>query len=107
MLYYKYSKAKETKTMAKKNNIYERDNRKFEVNTVKVAGFHGIMAETYVCEIIRPNLPICRTRYIGSRSFFTDEYETILEGEIAMLDKILQQEKEDNERRQKWADFEK
>jgi hypothetical protein len=93
--------------MAKKTNIYERDNRKFEVNTVNVAGLHGLMAETYVCEIIRPNWPIFRTRYIGSRSFFTDEYETILEGEIAMLDKILQQEKEDNERRQKWADFEK
>ena len=93
--------------MAKKTNIYERDNRKFEVATVKVAGLHGLVAETYVCEIIRPNLPICRTRYIGTRSFFTDEYETILEGEIAMLDKILQQEKEDKKRYQKWADFEK
>ena len=93
--------------MAKKTNIYERDNRKFEVITMNVAGFHGFMAETYVCEIIRPNWKIFRTRYISSKSFFTDEYETILEGEIAMLDKILQQEKEDNERRQKWADFEK
>ena len=93
--------------MAKKTNIYERDNRKFEVITMNVAGFHGLMAETYVCEIIRPNWKIFRTRYINSKSFFTDEYETILEGEIAMLDKILQQEKEENERRQKWADFEK
>ena len=93
--------------MAKKNNIYERDNRKFEVATVSVAGLHGLVAETYVCEIIRPNLPICRTRYIGTRSFFTDEYKTILEGEIAMLERILQREREEKERRQKWEEFDK
>lgn len=93
--------------MAKKINIYERDNRKFEVITVNVAGFHGLMAETYICEIIRPNWKIFRTRYIDTKTFFIDDYETILEGEIAMLDATLQKEKEEKERCQKWAEFNK
>lgn len=93
--------------MAKKINIYERDNRKFEVITVNVMSFNGLVAETQVCEIVRPNWLIFRTRYIGSTVFFIDDYETILEGEVAMLDAILQREKEEKERRQKWAEFNK
>lgn len=93
--------------MAKKINIYKRDNRKFEVITVNVMSFNGLVAETHVCEIVRPNWLIFRTRYIDSKVFFIDDYETILEGEIAMLDVILQKEKEEKERRQKWAEFNK
>ena len=93
--------------MAKKINIYERDNRKFEVITVNVLSFNGLLAETRVCEIVRPNWLIFRTRYIDSTSFFVDDYETILEGEIAMLDAILQKEKEEKERCQKWVEFNK
>jgi hypothetical protein len=93
--------------MAKKINIYERDNRKFEVITVNVLSFNGLVAETHVREIVRPNWLIFRTRYIDSTVFFIDDYETILEGEIAMLDAILQKEKEEKERSQKWAEFNK
>ena len=93
--------------MAKKINIYERDNRKFEVITVNVLSFNGLVAETHVREIVRPNWLIFRTRYIDSTAFFIDDYETILEGEVAMLDAILQKEKEEKERRQKWAEFNK
>ena len=93
--------------MAKKINIYERDNRKFEVITVNILSFNGLVAETHVREIVRPNWLIFRTRYIDSTDFFIDDYETILEGEIAMLDAILQKEKEEKERSQKWAEFNK
>lgn len=88
-------------------NIYIRNGRTFEVTTVNVACFRNFMAETYVHEVIRPNWKIFRTRSIDSQSFFVDDYETILEGEIAMLEKILQREREEKERRQKWAEFDK
>ena len=78
--------------MAKKN-IYERDNRVFEVVTLKNTCFPNLMAETYVSEVIRPNWKIFRTRHIDAKTFLVDDYETITEGEIAMLDKILQKEK--------------
>jgi hypothetical protein len=90
-----------------KTNIYVQDGRTFEVTTVNVACFHNFMAETYVHEVIRPNWKIFRTRSIDSQSFFVDDYETILDGEIAMLEKILQREREEKERRQKWAEFDK
>ena len=57
--------------MAKKINIYERDNRKFEVITVNILSFNGLVAETHVREIVRPNWLIFRTRYIDSTDFFT------------------------------------
>ena len=92
--------------MAKKT-IYKRDNRVFEVITLNCTCFRNLMAETYVSEVIRPNWKIFRTRYIDAKTFLVDDYETIAEGEIAMLDKILQKEKEDKKRNQKWQEFNK
>lgn len=88
-------------------NIYIREGRTFEVTTVNVACFRNFMAETYVHEVIRPNWKIFRTRSIDSKTFFVDDYETILDGEIAMLERILQQEREEKERCQKWEEFDK
>ena len=87
-------------TKIKKNYL----GKQYEI-TVSVDEFNAIWIS--VSEVVRPTWKIFRTRYIDSTVFFIDDYETILEGEVAMLDAILQKEKEEKERRQKWAEFNK
>lgn len=89
----------------RKPNIYKHENRTFEVVTICVGGLGGCMAETHVHEIIRPNWFIFRTRFIDNKTFWIDDYSSIIEGEKTMLARILQKEKEEKERRQKWAEF--
>lgn len=83
-----------------------RDNRTFEA----YVGSLGLnLAEVSFYEVVRPTWKIFRTKFFpfGSRSFFVDDYETILLAVQDCLCKCLADEAREKERTEKWKSFEK
>lgn len=48
-----------------------------------------------------------RTHYFGSKSFWVDDFDTIMDGIDTCLTKLLNEEEDDNNRRKKFEEFEK
>lgn len=65
------------------------------------------LIEVSVWEVVRPTWIIFRTRYMGNKSFFDTDYPSIFLGVVAMIDKCVAEEKEENERVAKWREFER
>ena len=83
---------------------YTMNNRTFDcyINPLGKA-----LIEVSVWEVVRPNWIIFRSKYMDTRSFFDTDYPSITLGVIAMIDKCIESEREENERRAKWAEFER
>lgn len=64
------------------------------------------LIEVSVWEVVRPTWIIFRTRYMDTRSFFDTDYPSIFLGVLAMIDKCVEEEREEKERCAKWAEFE-
>lgn len=62
----------------------------------------GAMCAVSINEVVHPNRKLLRTKYRCLKSFWISDYETIKEGVYAMIDKYLQDEKEDNLIEAKW-----
>lgn len=83
--------------------------RRFECFVSDVMG-DGALLKVSVLEIRDPSKRKwwqSRTRYLGSRNFWTDDYSTIHEGVDICLAFLIAEEEEDNLRRKKFEDFEK
>ncbi len=65
------------------------------------------MALVTVREIVRPTWKIFRTRYLGSGTFWVEDYKTIEDGALAIIEHIIQKMEKDDEIAKKWKDFEK
>lgn len=91
--------------MKNKTNTYHYHGRTFEVITVMCAGFHGEMAESHIYEVVRPNWKFFRTRWLDTRSFWIDTFDTIAQGEERMLQRVLTRECELNGAQKKWEEF--
>ena len=83
-----------------------RDNRTFEAH---VNGLGLGLAEVSFYEVVRPTWKIFRTKFFpfDSKSFFVDDYESILLAVQDCLRKCLADEAREKERTEKWKSFEK
>lgn len=91
--------------MAKNTVTIVREGRTFEA--MAMPDFRGAMVNYYIDEVVRPNWIIFRTRPIKSGSFWTSDFDTILEGIENRLEQALAEEKELAENRRKFEEFEK
>lgn len=83
--------------------------RQFECQITDVMG-GGSLVKVHVEEVRNPLLRKwwqSRTTYFGTKSFWVDDYPTIVAGIDVCLAKLLAEEKDDNERRKKFEEFEK
>ena len=74
--------------------------REFEVYLTPE--INGAMCSVCINEVIHPNRKFFRTKHRCYKTFWISDYETIKEGIYAMIDKYLQDEKEDNLIEAKW-----
>lgn len=91
--------------MKNRTDVFEYRGRTFEVVTVMEAGFHGAMAAAHIYEVIRPSWKIFRTRWLDTKNFWVDDYNTIAEGAERMLCRLLAAEDKDKEVMEKWENF--
>ena len=89
----------------KRTDVYDYCGRTFEVVTVMEAGFHGAMASAHIYEVIHPSWKFFRTRWLDTKSFWIDDFDTIAEGVETMLRRLLEKEYHDKETMKKWEDF--
>lgn len=80
--------------------IVEKEGRTFECHLS--SEFQGYMCVVSIYEVVRPSWRIFRTSYQGQKSFWIEDYETIMQGVEKMVDYLLASEKEEEERRAKW-----
>jgi hypothetical protein len=91
--------------MMKRTDTIVCDGRTFEVVTVMEAGFGGAMAGAHIYEIVRPNWKFFRTRWLDTKTFWVDDFPTIADGVLRMVERVVEKEVADKELRQKWAEF--
>lgn len=70
------------------------------------AGVAG-MAEVGVWEVMRPQWLIFRCRYVGSRTFFVEDYDTIAQGTFQAIKSLFDKEEREEKLSKKWKEFEK
>lgn len=80
--------------------IIEKEGRTFECHLS--SEFQGSMCVVSIYEVVRPSWRIFRTSYQSTKSFWIDEYDTIMQGVEKMVDYLLAYEKEEAKRRAKW-----
>jgi hypothetical protein len=91
--------------MKNRTDTFEYHGRTFEVVTVMEAGFHGAMASAHIYEVVRPSWKFFRTRWLDTKSFWVDDFDTIAEGVETMLRRLLEKEYSDKETMKKWENF--
>lgn len=89
----------------KRTDIIKCEGRTFELVTVMDAFFHGMMADVHIYEVVRPNWPIFRTRWLDTRNFWIDDFPTIEAGVHRMLQRVLEAEAEAKMTNNKWDEF--
>lgn len=91
--------------MLKRTDTIVCDGRTFEVVTVMEAGFGGAMAGAHIYEVVRPNWKFFRTRWLDTKNFWVDDFPTIADGVLRMVERVVEKEVADKELRKKWAEF--
>lgn len=86
-----------------KTIIVEKHNRKFICNIDSELG--GAMCCVEIWEEVRPNWKFFKDKYCCSKSFWIADFNTILEGIVAMVDRYLEDEGCDKEVAKKWQEF--
>lgn len=59
-----------------------------------------------IFEVVCPNRKFFRTKYLGSKTFFTDDYISIDIGIKTMVGKIIQETRRAKDHQRKWREFE-
>lgn len=86
-----------------KRVVYSYDNQQFACY-VGCGCFSG-MAEVIIYEL-RPAKKLFKEKYVGSKSFWLCDFETINEGVLDCLDSITIEENKQKRIQEKWKNFE-
>lgn len=87
-----------------KRVMYSYDNRQFAcyVGCGCISG----MAEVIIYEL-RPTKKLFKEKYVDSKSFWLDDFETISKGVVDCLAEVITEENERKKLQEKWKNFEK
>lgn len=69
------------------------------------AEFNGHMCAVSIYEVVRPTWKIFKTSYRKYTTFWVDDYATVKEGIIAMVDGYLKDEQENEKLNEKWSNL--
>lgn len=83
--------------------IYQ--DRLFNLTVLEDCHFGGAMLEVKICEYL-PNRKFFKNHWLDTKRTWTSDHATIEDGAKHLLAVYLKEEKDRNEIRKKWADFE-